>query len=73
MAVPGFGHFGFGVIVPIRATAASGVVAYLADRDGGITVFAEVAGEGGVFDFVGAGEEGSVTRRAISSGEKGVA
>lgn len=49
------------------------MVAYLTNRDGGITVFAKVSGEGGGFNFIGAGEEGSVTRRAISSGEKGVA
>ncbi len=50
VSVPGVGHLGLGVIVPILAAATAGMVADLADGDGGIAVFAKVGWEGRVLD-----------------------
>jgi len=73
VAVPGVGHFGLGVIVPVFSTASAGVVTDFADGDGGVSVLAKVGGQGRVLDVFRACEEGSVSAGSVGSGEEGVA
>lgn len=73
VAVPGVGHFGLGVIIPVGAAAAAGVVGDFANGDGGVSVLAKVGGEGGVLDVFRAGEKGTISGGSVGAGEKGVA
>jgi hypothetical protein len=61
-----------GGVIPFRAAATTRVVADFADGDGGVAIFAKVAGKGGILDVFGALEEGSVSSGAVGSGEEGI-
>ena len=73
MAVPGFGHFDFGVVVPIRSAASAGVVGNFSDGDGGVTVLAEVGRKRRVLDVFGTCEKGTISAGAILAGEESIA
>ena len=73
MAVPGFGHFDFGVVVPVRSAASAGVVGNFSDGDGGVTVLAEVGRKRRVLDVFGTCEKGTISAGAILAGEESIA
>ena len=73
VAVPGFGHFDFGVVVPIRSAASAGVVGNFSDGDGGVTVLAEVGRKRRVLDVFGTCEKGTISAGAILAGEESIA